>query len=172
MFTSLPQEAILLSSRVSTSALLYVRWGRKARPSSAVPRLRVGQLALLGEASSRPGGRRAYSWRGACSSHLGRAPVLAGWLFSLQQTPGSVWRHFWLSQLGRMVLQAFSGWRPVILAKHPSMHRIAPHEGELSGIKYQQLPKLRTPGLDMRTPKQMEAVMSLMQVNTVPFLLL
>ena len=44
---------------------------------------------------------------------------------------GKVWRHFWLSQLGRGLLLASGGERTgILLNKHPTVCRADSHHGE------------------------------------------
>ena len=46
--------------------------------------------------------------------------------FAPQGTIGNVWRHFWLSQLGRRDATEIYGWKPRHTAQHPTVHRTAP----------------------------------------------
>lgn len=58
-----------------------------------------------------------------------------------QGTFGYIWKHFWLSQLGKVGGQFATGiyWVETgDAAIYPIMHRTVPHNNESSGLKCQQ----------------------------------
>lgn len=50
-----------------------------------------------------------------------------------QETLGNIWKHLWLSQLGRQVLLATGGWGARDDAQHPTVPRMAPPQEGLPG---------------------------------------